>query len=35
MGREMDRVLSMNRSDIIVTTCTRAIIYDDGSREEF
>lgn len=25
----------MNPSDVIVTTCTRSVIYDDGTRETF
>jgi hypothetical protein len=35
MGREMDRVLKMNRADVIVTTCVRAVVYQDGTKETF
>ena len=34
-GREMDRVFGMNREDVSVATCTKAIIYGDGSKDVF
>ncbi len=35
MGTEMDRVPKMDRSDVVVTTCTNAIVYSDGTKEQF
>jgi len=35
MGREMDRVPSMDRADVVVFACTRAVVYEDGSKEFF
>lgn len=34
-GREMDRVPTMNKDDVSVSTCVRAVVYDDGTKEEF
>lgn len=34
-GSEMDRVIKMNRDDVIVTICTRAVVYEDGTKEDF
>lgn len=34
-GREMDRVLTMNRDDVSVSTCVRAVVYEDGTKEKF
>lgn len=35
MGNEMDRVPKMDRSDVIVTTCVKAVVYEDGTKETF
>lgn len=34
-GSELSRIPNMEREDVMVTTCTRAVIYDDGTKEEF
>lgn len=35
MGSGLDRVINMDRSDITITTCVRALVYEDGSKETF
>ncbi|WP_307145455.1 hypothetical protein [Rhizobium tibeticum] len=34
-GSEMDRVPKMNRADVVVFACTKALVYEDGTKEEF
>lgn len=35
LGNEMDRALKMRREDITVFACTRAVVFDDGTKQEF
>lgn len=34
-GTGLDRVPQMNRQDVVVYACTKAVIYDDGTKQEF
>lgn len=35
LGTDMNRVLKMNRDDVVVYACTHELLYEDGSRESF
>lgn len=34
-GSNLSRIPNMEREDVVVSTCTRAVIYEDGTKEEF